>query len=644
MTPAHPDPKVVAAVLLMFPPRLRAAVIEDATLRHWLPSDVNRVITLTQTGTEFVLSKFLQVVRQALAAPGHGIGVEARDGTAWRVACDHGGGITVACDGVVVSFPEFVCFAPSSESRTRWLDRQAATHDIGKEDVSKWRQILAGRPLENEELEDLLDEFRLTPQHWSAVIRDRLRRPEVVASDLVPGHVRYFERLVGVPSADASVEDFLSNVLAARVRALVDWNSYEGLRTAFTLSAHPRVAELIDLEPLSGDQVRRVFEWLADHGDRISQMGAIECGLRQLGLFPEIEQSLATMIRAICADDPDDPGGRLKLLSGLVVMVDGEVSCRRITRSQPPFWRRLASIAHAALLEREVIDANLGLTDLAAGALRSGGHRFYAQTLVDLRREPRWFPDYISSRQLKAEFIGRISNAAVRYGERIPDGELKLLLREARSEIQPEAAIFAALPGPLEGGGQATNAIPAELESDIRTSLEAEEVTAKSFFGLVNSSLIFRVDARLSELAARGLVGVGYRLPQTSGSDDPFLLLNGLAMVSAVTRSMALAKEVRNLCRVVRQRNSSSLPLEMVIRIALVAASANEDLSSWSDFVGDWLTELAFAEMTCKEAVDFQGDLYALLHMEPVLWETCGRAEAALAAFLGSFPDEPKES
>jgi hypothetical protein len=120
--------------------------------------------------------------------------------------------------------------------------------------------------------------------------------------------------------------------------------------------------------------------------------------------------------------------------------------------------------------------------------------------------------------------------------------------------------------------------------------------------------------------------------------------LNGLATVSAVTRSRVLADEVRILSRGALRRTGTNLTPEAVARIALVAAAANSDLAAWGNFLGDWLTELAFADMTREQGIALQGDLYRLLHAEPVLWETCGRAEAALSAFVESFPDDAEAS
>ena len=638
------DGDMVIAALLQFPPRVRTAILENTEFRERVSLGVDTVIRVEKTSSEFVRSRLFEAVRRVLAGADDDVDVKAEDGTIWHVTHDSARGITVGREDVVNSFPEFASMAPDGNTRIEWFERQTAAYSIGNERTNRWREVLADRPLEDEEFDEVLDEFRLTPMHWAAVIRERLRKPNFGAADLVPADLRYFDRLAGEPPAETKFLEFVSSVLTAHVRTLVQWNFYEGLRTAFVLSSHQMVSEVVDLTTAPREEVRRVFEWLTDHGDRISQVGAIECGLRHLDLFPEIEPCLAAMTRVISADDPEDPGGRLKLLSGLVVLVEGEVTRRSIAPRRPPFWRRLASIAHAALLEREVLDANLEPARLADWALNSGGPLYYMQSLVDLRQEPRWFPDFISPKQLKAEFLGRIANAAERHRKNIRDGELSSLLWGEGSAIQSQTIIpYASLPGPLEGGLEAVIEIPAKLESSIRTSLEGEELTSESFVYLVNSSLICRTDSQLSELAAQGLSRVGYQLRKLSGSDDLFSLLNGLAMVSAVTRSIALANEVRNLCRVARRRASKSLPPDVVARVALVAAAASKDLSAWSDVVGDWLTELAFADMTRKEAVALQGELSSLLHVEPTLWETCGRAEAALSAFLQSFPDDAEE-
>ena len=145
-------------------------------------------------------------------------------------------------------------------------------------------------------------------------------------------------------------------------------------------------------------------------------------------------------------------------------------------------------------------------------------------------------------------------------------------------------------------------------------------------------------------MAARALARAGYQFRKSSGGDEAFALLNGLAMVGAVTRSTALAKGVQILARIGRLHARESFSPDAVARVALIAAAANEGFSGWREAVGDWVTELAFAEMSREEAVALQQVLGVLLEIEPRLWSACGRAVAAVQAVVRSLPDETGET
>ena len=310
------DADIVSVALRLFSPGVRAAILKDAALRERVPVGVEAVIKVERTGAEFTRSRFFQAVRQVLTGVSQGMDVEARDGTVWHVTHDGARGIIVANGGVVSSFPEFACMAPDSDARIEWYELQTATCGIGDDRTRRWGEILAERPLEDEELDDVLDEFRLTPIHCIMAIRDRLRNGKFSAADLVPTDLRYFDRLAGEPPAGTKLREFVLGVVRSHVHTLVRWNAYEGLRAALLLSSHQMVSEVVDLTMVPRGEVRRVFEWLMDHGDRISQIGAIECGLRHLDSFPEIEPFLVAMTREVSADDPEAPWGTAQALVG----------------------------------------------------------------------------------------------------------------------------------------------------------------------------------------------------------------------------------------------------------------------------------------------------------------------------------------
>lgn len=628
----------LAEVLLrMFPPNVRSAILEQPQFqeRFGLGGDV--VLSVAQTRTRFLRSTFFEVSRSILSGVAAQGEVPSLDGEMWQVTADTSFGVTLAREGVVVNVEEVVCLSPDQSARVTWFVRQAGIYAELDTELAAWRRLLLQRPLLDGELQGLLTELSVTPTRVFAGIEGRLERGSFSPADLVPGSVRYFEQLAPEPPSNAGWRDFFSTALAAHVRALLGHHE-EGLRTALLLASHSGVADLVDVGAFPRSVVLDTFSWVAVSGDRVSQVGAIECGLRLLGEWPELEPSLLAMTRELVEDDPANPAGRLQLTSGLVALVEGELSRRRIAVGRRPFWRRLTSIAHASVVEREVVRSGLDAASVAKWALNSSGGLFYLQTLVDLRQEPRWFPDFLSAEQLQAEWLGRVLNAAERFRDRIPDGELSdVLWGQHPGSVKSRLPIPEAfLPGPLEGGLEAMAELPKDLDSEIRSSLEAQELRPASFFGLLNAALIVRLSPELSEVAAEGLRRVGYALRNVGANDDPFPLLNGLAKVAAVTRSRELAAEVRVLARASRRRHGSRLSPEAMSRIGLAAAAASGDEIVWSTFLGEWLTELAFLEMTLEEALALQSHVHTLLHIEPGLWDQCGRAEAALAGYVGS--------
>jgi hypothetical protein len=631
--------EIVVELLRLFPPTIRASVLEDQSFRQRHNLTVDAVIRLEQGGVEFDRSKLLAAVREVFGRKPSNVGVISRDGLRWEVSFnDSEESIVLMREGLEVKLAHFSCLSPDVEQRLTWFDREAERFELNDSRAKNWRDILSARPVEDEEVDQLQSEIRLTPLYVAASISSHLRGETISMSSLVPTDIRYYERLVGDLHDGSNLDGFIATTAGPRVLESIKRRPFDGLKRALLLSSHPSFAQVVPLSEIPRDDVLRLYKWVEENGDRISQLGAIECGLAHLESVPGLEPGLVKMVQVFLADDPESLEGRLTLLSSLIVMVEGELARIGIARRRPPFWRRLAAIAHASVIEREIMAVRIPPATFNEWAMHSRGLFYYMQSFLDLRSEPRWLPDFVLPGQLKAECIGRIAGAARSNMAKIQMAELKALLSEQNSGgIQSQLKFpFAFLPGPLEGGMESTTEIPADIESEVRRGLESEDLTPKSFAGLVNSALIFRIGPQLAQLAAQALRRAKHQLRQVRADTEAFSLLVGLATVAAVTRSSELAEEVRILVRVVRRRPGIDIAPEDAVRIAMIAAAAYSDNSKWCEFVGDWLTELAFEDMTREKAVILWKHIHVLCQLEPSLWETCARAEAACTAFAAS--------
>ena len=627
------------ALLSLFPPAIRASVLEEQAFRQCFDLAVDVVIRLDPSGVNLDRSKLFSAVRKLLTANASNVEVTSRDGLRWTVAFSNDKeSILLIREGAEIALPDFSCLSPDSARRLAWFDREVKRFALNDRSTDKWREILSARPVEDEEVDPLLSELRLTPLYVAGSIANQLRSETISMPSLVPSDIRYYDRLVGELNGQMDLKDFVATTATARIWEPIQQQPFHGLKRAFLLSSHPSIVQRVALNEVPREDVLRFYKWLDESGDRISQLGGVECGLAHLEAFPELEGNLVKMVQGFLADDPEDMEGRLKLLCGLIVMVEGELARIGIVRRRPPFWRRLAAIAHASAIEREIIAAGIPPSTFSECAMQSRGQLYYMQSFIDLRSEPRWLPDFVLPDQLKMEFIGRVAGAAHLNASKIQTGELKALLLEKNSGgIQSRLNFpFAFLPGPLEGGVESITEMPANIESELRRGLEAEELTPKSFASLVNSALIFRIGPQLARLAAQALRRARHQLRQVRAQDETFALLSGLGTVAAVTRSSELAEEVRIFVRLVRRRPGIDIAPEDAMRIAMITAAAYSDKGKWCSFVGDWLTELAFEDMAREKAVILRRHILVLCQLEPHLWETCARAEAACMAFAAS--------
>lgn len=639
MTNIPYDRVVMAQVALgLVPPMIRETLIEDAGFREEYGLTCDAVISFGDSDVSFKRSELYNAARKCLSSV---LKVELSDkhGQKWELK-------NIGEEGELPSLelsrgkqrlilPNLAGLSPDSTIRLRYLNEVASNVNLPSSTQEEWRNVLSERSLKDDEVDAFYQEYHDTPVEQAKSIRSKIIEGNITVSSLVPTSRKYFERLIGAFDGSTSIGDYAAGSGRTFFEQLSKWQSYDGFLFSLLLSSHSALTAEINVDQLSSEDLVRAFNFLDKYGDRISQLGAIEVGLRVIPSRPEIEPILISLIRQIRDDDVEGPDSGFKLISALFILVDGELSRTRLFTSKPPFYRRLAALSQAALIYRQIVNSGVNIESFCEWALNARGEQYYLQTLADMRMEPCWNPDLAAASQIKADFLGRIMIAAMNYEQNIKAGELADLLFGTSSGSLHSFCKFpySYYPGPLEGAEDTPKILPVEISKAIETQLRAEEVTAQSFIALVNSALIFRVGADQAELAAKALKLSSYRLANIEDRSQLLAILNGLATVAAITRSYSLADELRILVRVYRRDPQYALSIEEVIRICLVAASSRKDLKEWRDFAGEWLTELAFSDLAGNDGEVLHSHLQCLCHTVPELWVTCGRADAALMAY-----------
>jgi len=626
------------AALEMAPPLIRRTLIEDATFRDEYGFTGDAVLSFGDSGVTVQRSDLLNALR-ALLSGRKQFDIKDTEGRKWRVRKLGDDGelprFRMARDKQRFELPDFCALSPDRETRLRSLAEAAADVNLPEDAETLWREVLDERALGDDELDAYHSDFRDTPVHMARTIRGEIYAGTSSISSLVPPSRRYFERLVGTYDGSASIHDYASGAGKAHFSQLFAWQPFDGFLFSLLLSSHASLTAEIPVDQLGHDELVRAFEFLDKRGDRLSQLGGIDVGLRVLPTRPEILPVLERLVGRIRDDDVEGKQSDFNLLSALFVLVDGELSRRRIFAAEPPFYRRFAALAQGALIHRQLVNTTIDFDRFAKWALDHRAAEFYLQSLADMRLEPRWKPDLAAASQMKADFFGRIMIAANTYKEHVAGTALApVILETGPGSLHALADLFHAyLPGPLEGAEVSQNVLPPDMAGTIEAQLAAEDVGPASFIALVNSALIFRVGHDQAELAAKALKLGNYRLSNVKDKSELIAVLNGLASVAAAARSHHLADELRILVRRYLRDAQYALSIEEAVRVCVVAGASRTYLNDWRDFVGDWLTELAFGDLKDNDGRVLYAHLHSLCHAVPELWVSCGRADAALMAF-----------
>lgn len=638
----YPKSQLAAFALeLTMPPLIRKHLLiqRDFLEEYDLRNKFDATIEIGDTGISFQRSELFEVIRGIFTGQSESI-VADIDGHGWKVCTDEKKQkqlqILITNGDRQHSLPNFAILSLDSAVRLHSLEMAASDVNLPANAIAVWRDILLERSLKDEEVESFHNEFRDTPVHIAQLISVEIREGRRSAvSSFVPSSRRYFARLVGEYDESYSIKDYAIQAGKNFMEGLSACQPYDGFLFSLFLSSHSALTAEISVDRLDNKDILRAFEFLVERGDRLSQLGAIEVGLRILPERPEIEAPIVRLIKQIRDDDIDETESGFKVFSALFVFVDGELSRTRLFSDTPPFFRRLASLAQAALIQREIVAAPIKIDSFCEQIMNIGREQFLFQSFADMRLEPRWSPNFSDASQIKADFLGRLIIAGMKYEKNISSSELRDLLlgsspESIRSLTNPLQSYFS---GPLEGGE--INVMPEELRKAVETQLKTKEVSPASFIALINSALISGVDQNQAEMATKALKMSNSRLAHIESRSQLLAILYGLATVAAVSREQTLANELRILVRRYRLDTQYALSIDEVLMICLTASASRHDSEDWRDGVGDWLTELAFGDLRDTEGEAFYSHLRCLCHAVPELWISCGRVDAALQALLG---------
>lgn len=624
---------LAATTLRLFSPQARGDLIDRTTVLEEFGLTSDAVASFGDTGASFSRRVLFAEVRNVLSGGGL-VTISDQSGAQWTLQAFEVDGslgrVKLESDGKAIVTGGLGAFYPDGKRRLKWFAELPGTLDLPSESYTRWTDILAARGLSDEELDKLQADVGNTPIAQSEKICDQLSKGSVDVDTFAPKSRRYYERLIGAFDGSASIIEYASGAGREKVEWYLRRDKEDGFKWALLLSGHESLTEKVDSSDLNKAELEAALFWLKDGGDKMSQIGGIEIGLRLLPSKPQLEPIVVELINQI-REDSGEGGSDIEVFSCLFILVLSEIALARIFQDTPPFYRRLAALSQAALIQREIRGQNIGSPEFVDWVLGQKAQAFYIQTLIDMRQEPRWKPDFAVASQMRADFIGRIILQAGKCSDSIVSPELRTLLLERgeASIVGSEGFPFVYLPGPLEGGMESQTEVPDEIRRAVNEQLSVQKIGPGSFPALINSALLFRVDREDAVKAAEALKGSNYKLHSLADHNQLINVLLGLAGVSANTRCEELADQLRIVTRRYRYHPEHRVSVREALIICMIAAASRSEFAEWRAFLGEWMTEIALWDMSEDEAGYLEGYLKCLCYLAPDLSVSCGGAYVA---------------
>lgn len=581
----------------------------------------------------FIRSDFFDAVGQLYAAPAMALAIGDEQGRTWTLGTDPGNPhwpLLLMRDDIMLTLRGLPGRHPDAHVRNAMLEAVLAEKSIARSVLAFWHDRLAQGVLSQDDVEQLDKDLAALPPFVAEAIGASFETGKAPISLLVPDVRPYWEHLVGKSTVSTP------GAFAEQGYCPAIWHSGEPIERAqwaLLLAAHPLVLRQVDLG-LDAGQWRALGEWALVQGDVLAQIGFVELALPRVADDPALEDIVLALVAKVESLDPADEGGSLHLFSSLAIFVEGELSRAGTLADWPPWRRRLAAMAHAALLARGT-HGQADTARLSRFGIAQRGWRYVLQTLVDMRDEPRWRGENMSAVQFRHELTGRIVNAAAALShERLTPG-LKAALLAPQGSVRARLVVpLAMLPGPLEGAvNEELQGLPAEVLDALDTALAHEELGLGTVRQLINFEGLVRLPDAICERVVHKLRGAGASLLSALSPAEVHIHLLGLANLAASHRLSDLAVTVQELARL--QRARARLDVGNDMQLALHAAAAHEGHEAWSRFLGNWITELAYSGLEGEEGERLLGWIDSLCEIDPRLRSWIGRARAAVRIMLG---------
>jgi hypothetical protein len=569
-------------------------------------------------------------------------------GNSQNVDCFEGGALTAILENGVVTIRKVGEETSASRAILRELmllsldiqQREAALQEVmkrlGVAIPSRFYSLgatIRSSPLGEDDIAALFQELSEGVSALQARAVESMQKGQPQLDDLVPATANYYAKFCGPLPHETKPDEYIKGTLAEYRRELLKRDLAKGLDVCVVGGLAFELSPAKWTDGVSNDDLWDAIQIINPWRDPYSLLNTFDVVLGRLAdrRYDQFAREAAEKLVAPTFQCGKGHDG-LELLPLLSALVLNRMNDAEDLNLCPPYWKRMCSWMHGAILLRITQDYGLNLEQLRRWVESCRSVEAVFTHYRDLRIEPMFRATEMSKDTLVAEIIGRLNQIIERTPEAAATVGLTPLVRAAQERISRNDPFGWSTPGPLEGHRIPRDKSRELAANDVAECLAMAETKAfeHMWFGLAKmSQLCDLTDAVLRKGAARTSALIGEAKP---GNELRVSALVYAAIVAAAHRDVQLASVVASAACAALHKSESVEDVSAALQVILLAGAANVPESAWAVWVEEQLTNLAAAVRRGSQSIELVVLLRRLKSVLPLRYSIVDRAEAIASA------------
>lgn len=546
------------------------------------------------------------------------------------------GSIIIELPGQRMKFTHGILLSSNPDRRLNALDAIFRQLTLSREEQERLRGITRRADYSDSDFISIAKSLSASPEEFAGRLQAKFNVRQVSRSDVLPDEPQHWTNLTGPCRSSHTLAQFIDSELLDERSARFAMNGASAFRTIALTFSSPGLVPHALFDSLDTETMVAALEHACNFADHFSLIGAFETCTRLISKDQRFIDLGELILDRLFTDMTKLQTSCGMFGAAFVIAIAALAEDEALTK-QPPYWRRLAAAAQAALVVRTCDVTEIDHEKLFQWAMAQSGESYCLSILGDFATDPQWRPEWIVHRFLVGDAIGRAWGAL----DSIPPGDQPERWRahiDAAREWAKENQLDMLLgfPALMEGARRPSLSI-STLAEPIQQAYRRLEAEPSPENLLVLTPAIhafgFPVETRVG---LQKVIGVLRRSPHEAREVTQAVLAL-LAHIAALANDVNLADGVAEICiEQIASADARKALLEAMPRI-IECAAADPDRSASQTTLLRRLEQAAFLVPAGPLVADLQSLLEVLKNVNLPLRQRLGRALALVNLGVSRF-------